>query len=178
MQNTVAKRYAEALHSLAREENLCQEILPQLETIAKAWQDNAEFRTLMTSPRVDMVRKRQILAELGYRLKFQSFMTNLFYLMLGKGRIDMVSDLADEFRKLDDQTSNRVRALCRSAQSLKNEQLTALRNKLIEIAGAQEVLINLEVEPSLLAGFTVSIDGKIIDASLKGRLQHLGRALS
>lgn len=178
MKNTVARRYAEALHSLAKEQDRGHTILPQLEAMAQVWLDNADFRVLMTSPRVSLDSKRQILSELASNLKFEDNLVNLFNLMLDKGRIQMIPDLAEEFRHLDDEASGRARASCTTAHSLKEGQLEALRAKLVKITGAKDVIIDLEVDPSLLAGFIVNIDGKIIDGSLKGRLERLGRSLA
>lgn len=178
MKNTVARRYAEALHSLAKEKDRGHTILPQLEAMAQVWLDNAEFRVLMTSPRVSLDHKRQVLAEVANGLQFEDYLINLFKLMLDKGRIQMIPDLAEEFRHLDDEASGRVRASCISAHPLKEGQLGALREKLVKISGAKDVIIDLEVDPSLLAGFIVNIDGKIIDGSLKGRLERLERSLA
>ena len=178
MKNPVARRYADALHALAKDGNLRQKVLHQLEATAKAWQDSSEFRILMTNPRVSLDRKRQILSELAKSLEFEDCLVNLFNLMLDKGRIQMIPDLAEEFRQLDDEASGRVRASCKSAHPLKEVQLEALRAKLIKITGAEDIIIDLEVDPSLLAGFSVSIDGKILDGSLKGRLERLGRSLA
>lgn len=178
MRNTAAKRYAEALHSIAREKDLSQEILQQLEAMAEIWRDQPGFRVLMTSPRVEMARKRETLAELAQHLHFRDAMTNLFNLILDKGRIDMVPDLAQEFRQLDDHISARARAHCVSARPLSETQLEQLRAKLIRAVGAKDVLITMEIDPRLLAGFTVSIEGKIIDGSLKGRLNRLLRSLT
>lgn len=178
MKNTVAKRYAEALHSIARTNNINQDILQQLEAMAEIWQDNAEFRVLMTSPRVSLDRKREILTGIAGGLQFGEYLTNLYNLVLDKGRISIIPDLAEEYRNLDDQASGRARASCKSAHPLKEEQFQKLRAKLIRISGAKDVIIDLEVDPSLLAGFSVNIDGKIIDGSLKGRLERLGRSLA
>jgi F0F1-type ATP synthase delta subunit len=54
MKNPVARRYADALHALAKDGNLRQKVLRQLEATAKAWQDSSEFRILMTNPRVSL----------------------------------------------------------------------------------------------------------------------------
>lgn len=178
MQNTVAKRYAEALYSVARESNLTREVLAQLEALAEVWQGQEGFRALMLSPRVEHSTKRQTLAELGEKLQFADTVKNLFDLMLDKGRIEMIPALAAEYRRLDDEAFGRARAHCKVAHPLTQEQLEQLRQKLIKIVGARDVLINVEIDQSLLAGFTVSIDGKIIDGSLMGRLQRLKRSLA
>ena len=53
-----------------------------------------------------------------------------------------------------------------------------MRRRLSAFRDAKDIIITFETDPSLLAGFVVSIDGKIIDGSLRGRLHRLRRALA
>jgi len=177
MKSTAAKRYAEALHALARSNMRSREFLEQLEAMAAVWRDNAELRVLLTSPRVSLDNKRRVLAAVADGLGFESYLVNLLNLMLDKGRIQMIPALTEEFRNLDDQASGRVRARCQSARPLTEAQMEALRAKLIKITGARDVIVDLKIEPRLLAGFVANIAGKIIDGSLKGRLERLKRSL-
>jgi F-type H+-transporting ATPase subunit delta len=177
MKNTVAKRYAAALYAIARDENLTEQVSGQLDELARVWQDQPDFKSLLTSPKVDLAQKRLVLRELSEKLQFGKSMTSLFNLILDRGRIGIIPALADEFRLLDDTHIGRARAHCISPHPLSEEQLNRLREKLLRITRAKQVLITLEIDPSLLAGFVVSIDGKIFDGSLKGRLQRLGRHL-
>jgi len=178
MQNTVAKRYAAALHEIAREQNITEQITRQLDELSRLWRDQGGLKSLLTSPRVELSQKRLVLSELGQKLHFDKAMTNLFNLLLDKDRIDIIPALADDFRSLDDSFIGRSRAHCRFPRPLTEQQLEQLREKLINITGAKDVLITLEIDPSLLAGFVASIDGKIIDGSLKGSLHRLQRRLT
>ncbi|MDD2281805.1 MAG: ATP synthase F1 subunit delta [Eubacteriales bacterium] len=178
MQTKAAKRYAAALHSYARQHGLTTEILKQLEEIAGLWQDSPELRQVMQSPRIERSRKAKILQAVGSRLEFSQPLTNLFNLLLDKGRLAIFPALFREFEALEDMAAGRTRARCLVAHSLTEQQLGQLRRRLIKISGAKDVLIALEADPSLLAGFVVSIDGKIIDGSLKGRLNRLQRSLA
>jgi len=178
MQSTVAKRYAAALHSLAQDQNTTQLISQHLQELARIWQQETGFSKLMTNPRVDLARKRAVLTDLGAKLSFDQQMANLINLLLDKGRIDIIPALAQEYRQLDDFRQGRARAKCVSANTLSQDQLEQLQASLTKITGAKEVLISLEVDPSLLAGIVVSVDGRIIDGSLKGRLQRLRHRLA
>jgi len=178
MQSTVAKRYAAALHSLAQDQNTTQLISQHLQELARIWQQETGFSKLMTNPRVDLARKRAVLTDLGAKLSFDQQMANLINLLLDKGRIDIIPALAQEYRQLDDFQQGRARAKCVSANTLSQDQLEQLQASLTKITGAKEVLISLEVDPSLLAGIVVSVDGRIIDGSLKGRLQRLRHRLA
>lgn len=178
MQSTAAKRYAAALHALARDKNLSQQFSAQLEELARIWDTQPEFRQVLLSPKLGVSQKRSILLDVGKRLDFDRSMANLMDFMLDKGRINILPDLASEFRYLEDQVSGRVRALCKAARPLTEVQLAQLRDRILTMTGAKEVLITVEIDPSLLAGFIVSIDGKMIDGSLKGRLLRVQSSMA
>lgn len=178
MQNTAAKRYAEALYAIARENNLTLQVDSDLTELSGVWRDQLLLRSVLTSPRIELSLKRQTAEGLSKGLKMQKPMLNLLYLLLDKGRIDLISDLAREFSALHDAHSGRVRAHCKTARPLTEVQLDLLKAKLMKITGAKEVIVTLENDPSLLAGFVVKIDGKIIDGSLKGKLQRLQSSIT
>ena len=178
MRSTAVKRYAAALYSLARERGLTEEISTQLEKMTGFWQDSPEFQQFLLSPRIKLSRKRAVLEEVGAKLGFAQPLANTFSLLLEKGRIGIVPMLSKEFSALEDFDAGRVRARCVVPHPLSELQLQQLRDKLAQLSGAKDVLISLEIDPSLLAGFVVSVDGKIIDGSLKGRLRRLQRNLA
>jgi F-type H+-transporting ATPase subunit delta len=178
MQTKVAKRYAAALYAFARQRGQTAEISHQLEEFVSLWQDSPELRQVMQSPRIERSSKTRILQAVGGRLDFSQPVANLLNLLLDKGRLEILPALYKAYETLEDKAAGRTRAHCIVAHSLTEQQLGQLRQKLIKISGSKDVLITLETDQSLLAGFVVSIDGKIIDGSLKGRLHRLQRRLA
>lgn len=177
MEITVAKRYAAALHSLALESGETIAVNRQLNRLAKVWQDNPLLDQLLTHPRLSRKEKEDLLQAVGGRLKLGELIFNLLRLMLDKGRIQLLPQLARSFREQNDRHNNRVLAHCRSARPITPEELTQLRNRLTEITGAAEVELRVETDVSLMAGFAVSFRGVSIDGSLKGHLKRLKREM-
>lgn len=178
MQTRAAKRYAAALHASAIQAGITTEIFHQLEALAGLWRETPELREVMNNPRIECPLKAEILHTISRELDSPQLLTNLLNLLLDKGRLEILPALYAEYETLEDKAAGRVRAKCIVAHPLTEEQLGKLRQRLLAISGAKDILITLETNPSLLAGFTVSIDGKIIDGSLQGRLHRLGRALA
>lgn len=175
MQNTAAKRYAEAFYSLAQEEALVPQLAGQLNLAAGQWQGNQDLRGVILNPRLAKAQKHQLvslwLEELGALPLFQ----NLLGVMLDKGRIDLLPQVAQEFQAMDDRDQGRVRAVCKHAHPLSQNQKLSLEQKLMELSGARAMALTWVLEPSLLGGFVVTIGGKTIDGSLKGRLNRASR---
>lgn len=178
MQTKAAKRYAAALFANARQHNQSAATLSQLEKLTALWQANAEIREVMGSPKVKGSSKAGILKAIGSKLELMPSLVNLSYLLLDKGRLAMLPALCQEYEFLEDRALGQVRASCVSAQPLTEQELAQLRQSLTKLSGAAAVLLSVTLDPSLLAGFVVNIDGKLIDGSLKGRLHRIKSSLA
>lgn len=178
MQTKTAKRYATALHAAASARGLAAETGGQLEELAALWHNHQDLRRVMLNPRIQKHHKVGILRALTEKMALALPLANALYLLLDKGRLDILPTLFREYLFLEDAAAGRTRARCYVAHTLSEQQLESLRQELRRISGAKELLLTLEIEPSLLAGFTANIEGKIIDGSLKGGLQRLKARLA
>lgn len=80
-------------------------------------------------------------------------------------------------RKEKNSTSSSVMVRVSSAVSLNKEEQAALSGRL-EARFSQELDLRFEVEPSLLGGVIARVGDKIIDGSVKGKLEALKQTLS
>jgi len=97
--------------------------------------------------------------------------------LLRRGRIEELPRLAAEFRRLDDQRQGITRATATSATSLTPDEVTELTERLEKTAGGR-VALDTEVDPSLLGGLVVRIGDRLIDGSVRGRLERLRNQLA
>ncbi len=178
MLTKAAKRYAAALYASACQQGLAREIGRELEELATLWQTSSELVLTMQNPRLARSGKAELLETVAAKLELSPLLKNLNALLLDKGRLDLLPALHREYGELEDREQGLSRARCLVTHPLSQEQAQRLRQSLVKISGAREVIMTLTVDPSLLAGFVVNIDGKLIDASLKGRLQRLGLSLA
>lgn len=176
MQSTVAKRYAQALFELARDKKL--ELEPQMAAVAAIWNAEPLLSRVLTDPRWPVERKKSVLHSLAEQLNLDTYLLNTLNLLLDKGRIGHLPAVAAQYRILDDLHNRRIRAQCRSATALDEQQQEQLKAKLASLTGAREIELSVVIDPDLVAGFVVNIEGKIIDGSLKGRLERMGRKLA
>jgi F-type H+-transporting ATPase subunit delta len=101
---------------------------------------------------------------------------NLIGLMLRRGRIEELPRLAAEFRRLDDERQGITRATAISASSLTPDEVRALTERLEQSAGGR-VALDTEVDPSLLGGLVVRLGDRLIDGSVRSRLERLRNQL-
>jgi F-type H+-transporting ATPase subunit delta len=101
---------------------------------------------------------------------------NLIGLMLRRGRIDQLPRIAAEFRRLDDARQGITVATATSAAPLTPDEQTALMGRLEQMTGGR-VRLDVQVDPSLLGGLIVRVGDRLIDGSVRGRLERLRNRL-
>ena len=101
---------------------------------------------------------------------------NLITLMLRRGWIEQLPRVAAEFRRLDDQRRGINRATATSALPLTPDEVTALTQRLERSTGGQ-VELDTEVDASLLGGLVVRLGDRLIDGSVRSRLERLRNQL-
>ncbi len=103
-------------------------------------------------------------------------MLNLIGLMLRRGRIDQLPRLAAEFRRLDNARQGITIATATSATALSPDEVRALTQRMEQFTGGR-VELDLQVDPSLLGGLVVRVGDRLIDGSVRGRLERLRNQL-
>ena len=172
----IAKEYGTALFMLACEESCKQEIAAALEQMRLAFEQNPTYLQLLQSPSVPLEERLEAI-----RIAFGDAvpMHALSYLQLlcERGRIAYFSESAEVYRALLDASEQRSHAKVTSAVPLTAAETQKLQAKLEGMCGG-EVILEYFVDASLIGGFVVEMDGKILDASLRRRLRDVKEVMS
>jgi F-type H+-transporting ATPase subunit delta len=102
---------------------------------------------------------------------------NLIVLLLRRGRIELLPRVAQEFARLDDLRNRVIHATATSAASLGPDELRALTARLEQLSGGR-VELATDVDPSILGGVVVRLGDRLIDGSVRGRLERLRSKLA
>jgi F-type H+-transporting ATPase subunit delta len=97
---------------------------------------------------------------------------NLILLLLRRGRIEDLPRVAAEFRRLDNERKGITTATATTALPLKADEVQALTTRLEQFTGGR-VELDVKVDPSLLGGLVVRVGDRMIDGSVRGRLERL-----
>jgi F-type H+-transporting ATPase subunit delta len=173
---TIARRYAEAAFQLAERDGNVEQWLEQLNAIGDALRDPAVVRRL-EDPQVALAeRQATVIDSLGKNAIVQ--VRNLVGLVVRRGRLDAMPDIAREFGRLYNRREGIVEATATSAMELDEREVAALRARLEQFTSGK-VQLDLKVDPSLLGGVQVRLGDLLIDGSVRGRLERLrGRLAS
>ena len=101
---------------------------------------------------------------------------NLVRLLLRRGRIEDLPRVAAEFRRLDDRRQGITHATATSASELTQDEIGELTARLEQSTGGR-IALDVEVDPSLLGGLVVRVGDRLIDGSVRGRLERLRNRL-
>lgn len=172
---TMARRYAEAAFQIAQRDDSVERWLEQLEDVGRVAGDPQAVRRL-EDPAVPFdVRQAALLDALpddtlpGVR--------NLLSLILRRRRVEMLRQIGREFRRLYNRQAGITEATAISATELSSAEVQALRERVERMAGGR-VELTFEVEPALLGGVQLRLGDRLIDGSVRGRLERLRNELT
>jgi|DewCreStandDraft_2_1066082.scaffolds.fasta_scaffold10926_5 F-type H+-transporting ATPase subunit delta len=175
----VARRYAQALFSLAQEKQRDpQQWLEALRLVARL-ADDPEVHALLDAPKVPLAEKRRVVEEA--LADFDPLCRNFVYVLIERHRFEpaFVHAVVDEFERLVLAAQGVVVATVQTAVDLTDEEKERLARRLETLVG-KRVVLRHQVNPRILGGVVVRIDDQLIDASVAGRLaalrQHLVEA--
>jgi F-type H+-transporting ATPase subunit delta len=172
--DTGARRYAEAAFEVATRDEAVEDWRKELDLAAELVGDERSLEVL-ANPAIPGERRAEALGEmLGDRVAKP--VQNLIQLMLRRGRIDDLPRVAAEFRRLDDKRQGITHATATSATELTQDEVRALTARLEETTGGR-IALDVEVDPSLLGGLIVRVGDRLIDGSVRGRLERLRNQL-
>ena len=165
------KEYAEALFCLAQEENKLKEISASLDTVSQILNDNPEYIDFVTSPNIKKDERIQAI-ENAFSDNIDEYVVSFLCLLCEKGRFENVHACIADFKAFCDMDSRISVAQVTSAVELDEKEKSALKSKLEAVCG-NSVIIECSIDPSIVGGLIVNIDGKIIDGSIKNKLHEL-----
>jgi F-type H+-transporting ATPase subunit delta len=172
--DTAPRRYAEAAFEVATRDNTLADWRSELE-LAAALVGNERALRVLANPAIPGERRAEALGTLlGDRVSRP--VLNLIQLMLRRSRIDALPRVAAEFRRLDDDRQGITHATAISASELSGDEIRALTARLEQSTGGQ-IALDVEVDPGLLGGLIVRVGDRLIDGSVRGRLERLRNQL-
>ena len=171
--NDVSKEYSQALFTIAVEENRVGEYASALDEIKRILGENPQYIDLLASPCVSLdERRRAIDAAFEGGDAVERNIASFLKLLCEKGRIRDVFDIIDETVAMLRASEGVSTAIVTSAVELTDAEKTELCEKLEKKLG-HRVELECSVDPSLLGGVSVSVDGKLIDGSIRHKLQSI-----
>lgn len=172
----VGNVYGESLYTLAREENLSEQIGEDLAALRDSFRQAPEFIRLLSSPSLTKAERCQILDD-SFRGKVHPYVLNFLKILTEKGYMRHFGDCCKAYTAHFDQDNGIVRVTAVTAVALTDSQTARLTEKLSRSTGKQVILHN-RVEPGVLGGVRLDYDGQRLDDTVSHHLDAVRELLS
>lgn len=169
----VARRYAEAFYAVARDAGRVDELRGQLAEVVEVVSD-PRIAAALSNPRLPASARQQLLEMLP---DAAPPVRNLFRLLLERGRAALLPRVLEGFDGLVDRAAGVVRAEVVTAVPVDGDLEQELRRTLSERLGGDAQTVIRE-DPGILGGLVIRIGDRVIDGSVRTRLEQLQTALA
>lgn len=172
----VAKLYGGSLYDLAAEEGLTETILAQLEQTAALLEENPQWLHLLSQPNIPKKERCALLDEALAKNGAEPYLVSFLKLLCERGSLGETKGCAREYRRRYNADHGIVEATAISAAPLSAPQAEALRKKL-EARTGKTVQLTVKLDPRVLGGIRLDMDGVRLDGTVQHRLQTLGGSI-
>ncbi len=174
MRRVYARRYSQAVFEMALETNELDRWQSDLKRLASLAED-AALVAFLESPKVHFDNKARLLSE--QLDDINPLALNLVYLLVARGKLRMIGDIADDYQRLLDSYRGIEPAEVITATPLNEEDKLRLAEHLGAIVG-KKVSLKTEVDSRLIGGIIARIGCKLLDGSTYSRLEALKKELA
>ena len=173
---TTSREYAEALFELAVQGNETKETSEGLETVISALLQTPDYRAMLASPAISKEERLNAL-DSAFRGKIPDILLAILRMMISRGHVSALNGMARDYEELARGYRGESVAVVTSAVPLKEAETVALRAKL-EKKLSKTVIMQFRVDPELIGGIRVEVDGRVIDGSIRNKLDEIKEVMN
>ncbi len=173
---SIARRYAKALLEIGIQQQTYDALGKELDRAAETLRASPELRNALENPVFSLDKRKLVMDELARRLALSKTVRNFIMLLLDKGRIAALPDIARAHRALVDEHAGRVRATVTSARPLDPMLETRLKTALEKQSG-KVVIFEKREDPTIMGGLITQLGDTVFDGSVRTQLEQLREEL-
>jgi F-type H+-transporting ATPase subunit delta len=168
----IAKRYATAVFELAKEADNVKAVETDLTALHDAMTASDDFRDLIQSPIYTRAQQAGAITAIAQKMKLSDVMSHTLSLMAQKRRLFVLPQLVQTLRAIIADDKGEVTAQVTSAKALTKTQIDRLAASLNKTTG-KTVTLHQTVDETLIGGLIVKVGSKMIDTSIRAKLNSL-----
>jgi F-type H+-transporting ATPase subunit delta len=172
----MAGRYATALFELAQENNVVDAVRGDLDRFDGLIAESPDLMRLVRSPVFTAEEQTRALSAVLGQSDIGGIAANFLKLVASNRRLFAVRDMIKAFRTLVARQKGEVSAEVTVADALSAERLDEIKAALNAVTG-KEVQVDVKVDPAIIGGLVVKLGSRMVDSSLRTRLNALKHAM-
>lgn len=176
MAKLISKTYGEALFELAVEENRIDVFTEEIDGILAALKENPEFETLMNHPKILKEEKVNVMEQV-FKGRISEELVGFLALIITKDRYGEVNHILEYFKQEAKALKGIGTAYVLTAAPLRKEQQDAVEHELLAKTSFQKMEMHYDVDAALIGGMRIRIGDRVVDSTVKTKLEELTRQL-
>lgn len=172
----VSGRYATALFELAREEKSVDAVKADLDRFEAMLNESADLKRLVRSPVFSAEVQARALNAVLEKAEISGTSAKFLKVLTANRRLFAVTDVMRAYRALVAKFKGEVTADVTVAEQLNDKNLDALKTALKSVTG-KDVALNVNVDPSIIGGLVVKLGSRMVDSSLRTKLNSIKHAM-
>ena len=168
---SAASTYAEALFEAARERDELEAVLEDMNEFSSALYGSEELRLFFYGGQIPERQKRRALDGLTEGMKTST--TNFLKVLVDNGREEILEEVLARYEELVKEHLGRIEVEVTTAVELSEEQSERLKERLGAVLEGREIILETNVDPDLVGGAVFRYGGRLMDGSIRGRLESL-----
>ena len=175
MSSLIGNRYGEAFFEAGRDENCLDSLYDDDCLLRGVLGENEDFLKVMNAPSVAKEERSRLLDTI-FDGNLQPLTLNYLHLLVDKSRFGALQDSLEKFIELYREYKGIICATAVTAVPMSEELTNRLRDKLAAVTGKQ-VELTCEVDPALISGIRLQMNGQQFDSSVRRRLENLKKSI-
>ncbi len=172
----VSGRYATALFELARDEKSIDAVRANLDKFEAMLADSADLNRLVRSPVFSSEAQLRALSAVLDKAGISGISANFLKILTTNRRLFAVDQVIRAFRALVAKFKGEATADVTVAEKLSDKNLDALKAALKSVTG-KDVSLDVKVDPSIIGGLVVKLGSRMVDSSLRTKLNSIKHAM-
>ena len=177
MAKLVSKTYGDALFELALENNQLDSLLEEVKAVSLAIAENEDLTKLMNHPKIVKEEKIKVIEDI-FIGQVSRELVGLMRMIVEKDHYDEMNSVFEYFVDCVKEYKNIGTAYVTSAVELTEAQKKAIENKLLATTKYVEFEMHFDIDATLIGGMKIRIGDRVVDSSIKNKLNDLTRELS
>jgi F-type H+-transporting ATPase subunit delta len=172
---TIEMTYGSALYQAAQELGKEKQILEEAQALLGVLKDAPDLQALLDNPTISPKEKKSVVQEI-FQDRICDELLNLLFVLLDKRRARNLPSIIKTYKKLIDKEHGISFGKIFSVWPLSDKRLKEFEEETSKLLKCRVSLVN-ETDQTLIGGVKIFVEGKVLDASLKTRLQDLGNTM-
>ena len=176
MAKLISKTYGEALYELALEENKVDSFTEEIRILQQILAENQDLSRLINHPKIVKEEKLQVMRNI-FEGKMDKELLGFLSLIITKDRYNEIDSILQYFLYQVKELKGIGVVYVTTAEALKVPQRELVIAKLLETTKYQQMEMHYTVDKSLIGGMVIRIGDRVVDSSIKSKLDALQKKL-